>query len=184
MTATPSHGPKSPVLGIAGWKNSGKTTLSVRLIEELTRQGFAVSSLKHAHHAFQIDTADTDSARHRRAGAGQVAIVSPDRWAIVTELAGRPEPTLDQMLALMSPCDIVIVEGFKRAAIAKIEVRRTAAFEHTPLSPGDPGVIAIAADHAIAEATVPVFALDDIVGIADFLTRAPGVLLKVGAAPP
>ena len=174
---------RQTVLGIAGWKNSGKTTLAVRLIAELTRRGFTVSSLKHAHHAFQIDTGDTDSARHRRAGAGQVAIVSPDRWAIVTELDGRPEPTLDQMLALMAPCDIVIVEGFKRAPIPKIEVRRTAAFEHAPLSPDDSGIIAIAADHAIAGATVPVFGLDDIAGIADLVARTFGVVPKGGPSP-
>ena len=165
----PPHKPWSKVLGIAGWKNSGKTTLSVRLITELTRRGYAISSLKHAHHAFQIDTGETDSARHRRAGAGQVAIVSPERWAVVTELAGRPEPTLEAMLAHLSPCDLVIVEGFKRAPIPKIEVRRTHAAEHEPLSPADRDVIAIAADHPVAGATVPVLGLDDIGGLADLV---------------
>jgi molybdopterin-guanine dinucleotide biosynthesis adapter protein len=161
-----------PLLGIAGWKNSGKTTLAVRLIEELTRRGFAVSSLKHAHHDFQIDTGDTDSARHRRAGAGQVAIVSPDRWAVITEVKGQPEPSLDDMLARLAPCDLVVVEGFKRAPIRKIEARRAAAMQRTPLSPADPDIIAIAADHAVPGAAVPVFGLDDIARLADLIVSA------------
>ena len=171
MTATPPRGPKSPVLGVAGWKNSGKTTLATGLIRELTRRGFAVSSLKHAHHAFQIDAGETDSARHRRAGAGQVAVVSPDRWAVVTELAGAPEPTLDDMLAKLAPCDLVVVEGFKRAAIPKIEARRMEASDNTPLSPADPHVIAIAADHPVPDEAVPVFGLDDVAGMADLVIR-------------
>ena len=171
MTASPQRRSKTPVLGIAGWKNSGKTTLAVKLIEELTRRGFAVSSLKHAHHAFQIDAGDTDSARHRRAGAGQVAIVSPERWAVVTELGGASEPTLDAMLALLEPCDLVIVEGFKRARIPKIEARRIAGAHGDPLSPGDANIIAIAADHAVPGASVPVYALDDIAGLADLVVH-------------
>jgi len=180
MTERPqSPAPRTqPVLGIAGWKNSGKTTLAVRLIEELTRRGLAVSSLKHAHHDFQIDMGDTDSARHRRAGARQVAIVSPDRWAVITELKGQSEPALDDMLTRLAPCDLVIVEGFKQAPIPKIEVRRAAAAQHTPLSPDDPHIIAIAADHAVPQASAPVLALDDIAGLADLVVRmlrlAPG----------
>ena len=108
--------PLQPVIGIAGWKNSGKTTLAVRLIEELTRRGYRVSSLKHAHHDFQIDTAETDSARHRRAGAREVAIVSPDRWAVISELKGQPSRRWSEMLARLAPCDLVVVEGFKSAA--------------------------------------------------------------------
>ena len=169
-------GRQQPVIGIAGWKNSGKTTLCVRLVEELTRRGFAVSTLKHAHHDFQIDTAETDSARHRRAGAGQVAIVSPDRWAIVTELSGAPEPSLEDMLARLAPCDLVIVEGFKRAPILKIEVRRRTGAKGTPLSPGDQHVIAIAADHPVTDATVPVLGLDDISAIADLVIGALGLV--------
>jgi molybdopterin-guanine dinucleotide biosynthesis adapter protein len=164
-----------PVIGIAGWKNSGKTTLAVRLIEELTRRGYVVSSLKHAHHDFQIDTAETDSARHRRAGANQVAIVSPVRWAVIGELKGRPEPTLDEMLARIAPCDVVVVEGFKRAAIAKIEARRSVAAQIAPLSPGDADIIAIAADHAVPDAVLPVYALDDIAGLADLVVARLGL---------
>ena len=158
-----------PIFGIVGWKKSGKTTLTVRLIEEFTRRGYRVSSVKHAHHAFQIDDGDTDSAKHRKAGAGQVAIVSSKRWALVTELKQAPEPDFADVIARLAPCDLVIVEGYKSAAIPKIEARRRAAFEHTPLADGDPNVIAIAADHEVAGAKVPVFALDDVTAIADFI---------------
>ena len=122
----------APIIGIAGWKKSGKTTLAVRLIEEFTRRGLAVATIKHAHHNFQIDDAETDSARHRRAGAAQVAVVSAKRWALINELGGAPEPGLADMIARLGPCDLVIVEGYKSAAIPKIEVRRSAACE-----PGD-----------------------------------------------
>ena len=177
MTEDPRQAPRAqPVLGIAGWKNSGKTTLAVCLIEELTRRGFSVSSLKHAHHDFEIDTGDTDSARHRRAGARQVGIVSPDRWAVITELGRAPEPSLDEMLARLAPCDLVIVEGFKRAMIRKIEVRRRAASRQTPLSPADADIIAIAADHAVQGAAVPVLGLDDIAGLADLVARNFGLM--------
>ncbi len=156
-----------PVIGIAGWKNSGKTTLVVRLVEELTARGFTVATVKHAHHDFQIDPGGTDTARHRRAGARQVAIVSSTRWALVNELKGEPEPSLETVLAALGPCDVVIVEGYKRAPIPKIEVRRVAAASHAALANGDPNVIAIAADHAVEGAAIPVYALDDVTGIAD-----------------
>ncbi len=159
----------TPVLGIAGWKNSGKTTLAVRLIAEFTARGYRVSSVKHAHHAFQIDDGETDSARHRRAGSGQVAIVSAARWALVTELREASEPDFADVVAKLAPCDLVIVEGYKTAAIPKIEARRSASLEKKELSKTDPNVIAIAADHAVTGETVPVFALDDIAAVADFV---------------
>jgi molybdopterin-guanine dinucleotide biosynthesis protein B len=164
-----------PVIGVAGWKNSGKTTLVTRLIAELTRRGLRVASVKHAHHDFQIDDAETDSARHRRAGAAQVAIVSPRRWAVVRELRGAPEPSLDEMIGRLEPCDLVIVEGFKAAPIPKIEARRLASARAVPLAATDPNVVAIAADHACDGAGRPVFALDDAEGIADFIARTLGV---------
>ena len=165
-----------PVIGIAGWKNSGKTTLTERLIAELTRRGLKVASVKHAHHSFQVDDAQTDSARHRRAGAGQVAIVSPSRWAIVRELGADPEPKLEEILARLDPCDLVVVEGYKRAPIPKIEVRRLASANKEPLAPSDANVIAIAADHAV-DSPLPVFSLDDIEALATFVQerlRLPG----------
>jgi molybdopterin-guanine dinucleotide biosynthesis adapter protein len=158
-----------PVIGIAGWKKSGKTTLVARLITELIQRGLKVATVKHAHHAFQIDDAETDSARHRRAGASQVAIVSRDRWAMITELQGSAEPELAEVLSWLDPCDLVIVEGYKGAAIPKIEVRRTESFGKEPLAAKDRMVLAIAADHSVEESGVPVFALDDVAGIADFI---------------
>jgi molybdopterin-guanine dinucleotide biosynthesis protein B len=164
-----------PAIGVAGWKNSGKTTLVTRLVAELTRRGFKVATVKHAHHNFQIDDAETDSARHRRAGATQVAIVSPKRWAVVRELGSAPEPSLDQMIRGLEPCDLVMVEGYKAAPIPKIEVRRRAAAHAKPLAPSDRNVVAIAADHACDGAGRPVFALDDATGIADFIVRTLGI---------
>jgi molybdopterin-guanine dinucleotide biosynthesis protein B len=168
----------TPIIGIAGWKKSGKTTLVTRLIGELTARGLKVATVKHAHHEFQIDDADTDSARHRRAGAGQVAIVSAGRWAVVSELRGAPEPTLEEVIARLDPCDLIIVEGYKSAPIPKIEARRRAAVQHTGLAEGDPDFIAIAADHPVDGGGLPVFLLDDVAGIADFVVRT----LQVGAA--
>jgi molybdopterin-guanine dinucleotide biosynthesis protein B len=165
---------RPPVIGIAGWKKSGKTTLVVRLIEEFRRRGLEVATVKHAHHDFQIDDEATDSARHRRAGARQVAIVSSRRWALVEELDGAPEPGLDRVLSQLGPCDLVIVEGYKGAPIPKIEVRRRAAFSHETLADKDADVIAIVADHAVEGSVLPVFDLDDIPGIADFIVDAVG----------
>jgi molybdopterin-guanine dinucleotide biosynthesis protein B len=161
----------TPVFGICGWKKSGKTTLASGLIAELTRRGYRVASVKHAHHDFQVDNEDTDSARHRRSGAREVAVVGGKRWAIVHELGGDPEPTLDEILARLSPADLVLVEGYKRAAIPKIEARRKAQPDRRPLASGDPMIKAIAADHEVDGASLPVFSLDDIAAIADFVER-------------
>lgn len=165
-----------PVFGIAGWKKSGKTTLTVRLVEEFTRRGLKVATIKHAHHAFQIDDGETDSARHRRAGARQVAVVSGERWAIVTELSGAPEPNFEEVLAALEPADLVIVEGYKSAPIPKIEARRLASFTRKPLAAEDPNVIAIASDHATEGNGLPVFSLDDIAAMADLIDRTIGPL--------
>jgi molybdopterin-guanine dinucleotide biosynthesis adapter protein len=159
----------SPVIGVAGWKNSGKTTLTCRLVAELTRRGLRVATIKHAHHAFTIDDGETDSARHRRAGAGQVAIVSAARVAIITELTEQSEPSVEEIIARLIPCDLIIVEGYKRANLPKIEVRRVAQLEKRSLAKDDPWVRAIAADHAVTETSLPVFGLDDIPGLADFV---------------
>lgn len=167
--------PVPPIIGIAGWKKSGKTTLTVRLVAELTRRGYKVATVKHAHHEFQVDDGETDSARHRRAGASQVAVVSGKRWAMVTELSGAPEPNLSEIIARLDPADLVIVEGYKSAAIAKIEARRTASLTKRPLADEDPLVIAIAADHAVEGKGLPVFALDDIAAMADLVVRYLGL---------
>jgi molybdopterin-guanine dinucleotide biosynthesis protein B len=160
-----------PVIGVAGWKSSGKTTLVTRLVAELTRRGVKVATVKHAHHDFQIDDAETDSARHRRAGAIQVAVVSTRRWAVIRELADAPEPSLDEMIARLDPCDLVIAEGYKAAPIPKIETRRREGARETPLAATDSKVIAIAADHHCDGEGRPVFALDDAAGIADFIAE-------------
>ena len=114
----------TPVFGIGGWKNSGKTTLTERLVAEFTRRGLRLATVKHAHHDFDIDKEGTDSFRHRRAGAREVAIVSGRRWALMHELDGETEPTLDAIVARLSPADLILVEGFKRGSHPKIEVRR------------------------------------------------------------
>ena len=175
----------TPIIGVAGWKKSGKTTLVTRLIEEFTRRGLKVASVKHAHHAFQIDEADTDSARHRRAGAAQVAVVSAKRWALISELEGAPEPDLAEVVSMLGPCDLIVVEGYKSAPIPKIEARRSAALHKVPLAGNDPHVIAIAADHAVDGHGLPVFALDDIAGIADFISGTLGIAVRApaGTAP-
>jgi molybdopterin-guanine dinucleotide biosynthesis adapter protein len=172
-----------PIIGIAGWKKSGKTTLVVRLVEEFTRRGLKVATIKHAHHAFQIDDGEADSARHRRAGASEVAVVSAKRWALIGELAGAPEPELAEVIGWLGPCDLVIVEGYKSAPIKKIEARRSAATGRGPLADGDPDVIAIAADHAVDGRGLPVFSLDDIPGIADFIAETLGLAVSVPSEP-
>ena len=174
--------PGPPVIGIAGWKKSGKTTLVTRLIAEFSARGLKIATVKHAHHGFQIDERDTDSARHRRAGAGQVAVVSSKRWALINELKGAPEPTLDEVVSWIGPCDLIIVEGYKSAPIPKIEVRRTGAASQVPLASEHPDVRAIAADYAIDDTLLPVFALDDIAGIADFIAVTVGIMAPRSAA--
>ena len=163
------------VFGITGWKNSGKTTLTERLVSELTRRGWKVSTVKHAHHNFDIDRQGTDSFRHRAAGASEVAVVSDRRWALMHELQGDTEPSLDAILARLSPCDIVLVEGYKRETHQKIETRRLDAKDRAPLSASDPHIVAIAADHQVDGESVPVFSLDDIASIADFIEKTTGL---------
>lgn len=169
------------VFGITGWKNSGKTGLTVRLVEELTRRGWRVSTVKHAHHSFDIDQHGTDSFRHRQAGAGEVAIVSGHRWALMHELRDEPEPDLDIILSRLAPCDLVIIEGYKREGHAKLETRRLESKDRDPMAPGNPSVVAIASDHPVETTSLPVFDLDDTASIADFVERHTG--LKEPPAP-
>lgn len=168
----------TPIIGIVGWKNSGKTALTVRLVAHFTALGLDVATVKHAHHAFDIDDGETDSARHRRAGASQVAVVSSVRWALVRELRGKSEPDFLDVLDRLEPCDLVIVEGYKSQPIAKVEARRLASVDRAPLSASDPNVIAIAADHAVTDAgALPVFALDDTDAIARHIAARIGLRL-------
>lgn len=157
------------VIGLAGWSGAGKTTLLVRLIPELVGRGLSVSTVKHAHHGFDVDQPGKDSHRHREAGASEVLISSARRLALVRELRGAPEPSLADLLARLSPVDLVIVEGFKAAAHPKIEVHRAA--NGKPLLFGTvPNIVAIASDTDVA-APVPLVALDDVAGIADLAIR-------------
>jgi molybdopterin-guanine dinucleotide biosynthesis protein B len=163
------------IFGIAGWKNSGKTGLAVRLVTELTARGYRVSTVKHAHHDFDIDKIGADSWRHREAGAHEVTIVSGTRFAIMHELRGAPEPSFEDILARLSPCDLVLIEGYKREPIPKIEARRLEAKNREPLAPGDPHILAIAADHAVDDSGLPVFDLDNTALIADFVEATCGL---------
>ena len=162
------------VIGVAGFKNAGKTTLVERLVTELTRRGYRISTVKHAHHSFDIDHEGRDSFRHRKAGAGEVAVVSASRWAVIHESRGEAEPSLDEILAKLAPCDLVIVEGYKRDSHDKIEVRNLA-LDHPKLAGGDPTVVAIAANGPVADAPVPVFDRDDVSALAGFIVKHMGL---------
>lgn len=168
MTAHPFNAP-APIIGIVGWKNSGKTTLAVRVVEEFSSRGYRVATIKHAHHNLRLDDDDTDSARHRRAGARQVAVVSSRRWALMTEYPEGPEIDFSEVIARLDPCDLVIVEGYKSQPIPKIEARRRESAPGAQLSEQDEKVVAIAADYAIDDSQLPVFELNDVVAIADFV---------------
>ncbi|WP_200863238.1 molybdopterin-guanine dinucleotide biosynthesis protein B [Rhizobium freirei] len=164
------------IFGIAGWKNSGKTGLAVRLVTEFTRRGYRISTIKHAHHDFDIDKVGADSFRHREAGAHEVTIASGTRYAIMHELRGEPEPSFEEILARLAPCDLILIEGYKREPIPKIEARRLEAVNREPLAPHDPHIVAIAADHAVEEAgSLAVFDLDDTNAIADFIAATTGL---------
>ena len=159
---------KTPVIGIAGWKNSGKTTLVERLVTELTGRGFRVSTLKHAHHDADVDHEGTDSFRHRKAGASEVLLATSNRWAMMHELRDSQAPSQEELLEKFSPCDLILIEGFKNGPHPKIEVRRKDAKDQTSL-PGSANIIAIASDEDVLEASIPAFHLDDIKGLADFI---------------
>jgi molybdopterin-guanine dinucleotide biosynthesis protein B len=170
------------MFGLAGWSGSGKTTLMVKLIPELTARGLSVSTVKSAHHDFDVDTPGKDSYEHRAAGATEVLVSSANRWALIHENRGAPEPALHELVARMSAVDLLLVEGFKADPIDKLEVHRPSV-GNKPLHPEDPKVVAIASDEALPEATLPVFDLDDITGIADFIVAHCGLKTdKRGAA--
>lgn len=133
------------IIGLAGWSGAGKTTLMVRLLPALIGRGLAVSTLKHAHHRFDVDVPGKDSYEHRRAGAAQVMVASGARWALMTELRTAREPTLPELVERMDPVDLIIVEGFKRDAHPKIEVHR-AANGKPWMRPEMPGIVAVASD--------------------------------------
>lgn len=155
------------VIGFAGWSGSGKTSLIEQVITLLEARGLAVSLVKHAHHKFDIDHEGKDSWRHRNAGCREVLISSSRRWSLMHELRGEPELPLDALLGKLAGCDLVLVEGFKRAGIPKIEVYRAAVGEPL-LFPDDPNIIAIATDAAV-DTTLPRLDINDPAGVADFI---------------
>lgn len=161
------------VFGFAGFSGSGKTTLLERLIPHLTSQGLQIALIKHAHHDFDIDQVGKDSYRHRQAGATEVLVSSAQRWALMHELRGAAEPDLKAHLARLSPCDLVLVEGFKREAIPKLEIHR-AANAKPLLFPDDPHIIALATDVPI-QTSLPIFELNAIDAIGSFILKATGL---------
>jgi len=156
------------IFGLAGWSGSGKTTLMTALIPELVSHGVTVSTLKHAHHSFDVDQPGKDSWRHRQAGAREVMISSQNRWALMRELRGAPEPAFDELVQRMSPVDLLLVEGFKRHPHPKIEVYR-ASLGKPLLHPEDPFVVAIASDETLPDARVPWLPLSDAGAVAAFI---------------
>ncbi len=160
-------------IAIAGYSGSGKTTLIEKVIPCLVLEGFKVSLIKHAHHEFDIDQPGKDSHRHRAAGATEVMISSSNRWALMHELGGTPEASLEEQLKHFSPCDVVIVEGWKHQAMPKIEVHRKLA-DKPLLFVNDPSVIAVATDESLAT-RLPQFSLDDAEGVALFIIQYLGL---------
>jgi molybdopterin-guanine dinucleotide biosynthesis adapter protein len=155
------------IIAIAGYSGSGKTTLIEKVIPSLVAAGYRVSLIKHAHHEFDVDIPGKDSHRHRMAGAAEVLVTSSNRWALMHELRGAPEPTLEAQLKHLSPCDVVIVEGWKHHAIPKIEVHRKLSGKPL-LFVDDPHVVAIATDEALAT-NLPQFGLEDAAAVAAFI---------------
>jgi len=158
------------LFGLAGWSGSGKTTLMKALLPELIRHGVTVSTIKHAHHSFDVDQPGKDSYEHRRAGAREVMVASSERWALMRELRGAPEPSLETLIARMSPVDLLMIEGFKRHPHPKLEVHRPSNGKPL-LCPDDPHIVAVASDVPLDGIAVPRLALDDVPAIADFIVR-------------
>lgn len=156
------------MFGLAGWSGSGKTSLMVRLLPALVGRGLRVSTLKHAHHAFDVDQPGKDSHAHREAGASEVLVSSAKRWALMHELRGAPEPTVETLIARMTPVDLLMIEGFKHHAHDKIEVHRPE-LNKPLLSADDPHVVAVASDAPIAGLRVPRLDLNDVEAIAGFV---------------
>ena len=156
------------IFGLAGWSGSGKTTLMTALIPEFVSRGMTVSTIKHAHHSFDIDQPGKDSWQHREAGAQEVMVASGRRWALMHELRGTIEPSLDELLTRMKPVDLLLVEGFKHHDHPKIEIYRHGLGKPL-LHPDDPFIVAIASDHWRAEFSRPWLPLSDAAAIASFI---------------
>jgi molybdopterin-guanine dinucleotide biosynthesis protein B len=161
------------VFGFAGWSGSGKTTLIEKLIPLFVQRGLRVALIKHAHHTFDVDQPGKDSYRHREAGCTEVLVSSSRRWALVHELRGAPEPGFPQLLERLSPADLVLVEGFKRERLPKLEVYRAVTGEPL-LHPEDKNIVAIASDRPV-DTELPQLDINDASAIADFVLRHVGL---------
>lgn len=162
------------IFGVVGWKNSGKTGLMERLVSEFVSRGLSVSTLKHAHHSFEVDRPGKDSDRHRVAGAQEVLLSSSNRWALMSELRGAPEPPLAELLAKLSPVDLVLIEGYKRDTHPKIEAHRSETGQ--PLIALDDDTIRAVASNTNPDGlNVPLLDLDDTKAIADFIASELGM---------
>ncbi len=168
MTSMENRAGPKRIIGLAGWSGAGKTTLLCRLLPALIGRGISVSTMKHAHHAFDVDQPGKDSYEHRRAGAQEVLVTSGRRWALMHELRQEAEPSLWDLLPKLAPVDLLIVEGFKAEGHEKLEVFRRALGKPL-LAARDPRVVAVASDGPVPETSRPVLDLDDIEALADFL---------------
>jgi molybdopterin-guanine dinucleotide biosynthesis protein B len=157
------------VFGFAGWSGSGKTTLIEKLIPLFVQRGLKVSLIKHAHHTFDVDRQGKDSYRHRHAGCSEVLITSSKRWALMHELRGAPEPGFAELIEHVSPCDLLLVEGFKREKLPKLEIYRASVGESL-LHPQDPSIVGIASDQGV-DTKLPQFDLNDAPSIASFILK-------------
>lgn len=162
------------IYGVVGWKNSGKTTLVERLVIEITGRGFTVSTVKHAHHTFDVDHEGKDSFRHRSAGAREVLLASRNRWALMHEMRGDVEPPLSEFLKKLAPVDLVLIEGYKRDTHAKVEAHR-AETKQGLIAADDTSIKMVATNEPLDGLSVPQLDLDDVQGIADFILREVGL---------
>ncbi|MGC1487294.1 MAG: molybdopterin-guanine dinucleotide biosynthesis protein B [Albidovulum sp.] len=162
------------IFGVTGWKNSGKTGLMERLVAEITARGFSVSTIKHAHHSTDVDQPGRDSFRHRAAGAQEVILASPLRWALMHELRGAKEPQLAELLTHLASVDLVLIEGYKSESHPKIETHR-GEIPHPLLALENPTIRAVASDTILTSLHVPVLDLDDTAAIADFVLGEVGL---------
>ena len=163
------------IFGIIGWKNSGKTGLMERLVSEITKRGFKVSTIKHAHHSFDIDHEGRDSFRHRQAGASEVLLSSNSRWALMHELRAELEPNFSDLISKMKPVDLILVEGFKKEKHSKLECHRIENNEKL-IYRSDRSVCLIASDMLMDDVSIHNIDLDDTVGIANFILKNQGMI--------
>ena len=161
------------IFGFAGWSGSGKTTLIEQLIPRFVGHGLTVSLIKHAHHTFDVDHPGKDSYRHRQAGASEILVTSSRRWVLMHELRGSHEPSFDEQVKRISPCDLLLVEGFKHAPIAKLEVWRAVTGEPL-LHPNDPHIVAVASDSKV-DTKLPLLDLNDPEAISQFIVKQQGL---------